>query len=411
MTHPEIASPVEPPLTGFRVLELGNFIAAPFASRIFADFGAEVVKIERPGVGDELRGWRRTRGSTSMMFRTIARNKKSVTLDLRADEGRRLALDLVRSCDVVIENFRPGTLERWGLGPDELNAVNPDVVLVRISGYGQTGPYKDRAGFGGVAEAFAGLRQVTGHADGPPVRPAAPIGDALAGLYGAISALMLLLARAQGRPHTGPRVADVALYESVFMAMESLVPDMDAYGMVRRRTAGNLPGVVPSGIYPTSDGQSVMIAGNSSGVFGRLMTAVGRPDLGDDPTLADGDARYLREDELDGAISAWTRRHTAPAAVEILGAAGVPVGPVYDAAAIAEDPHFRARDMVRPLKVFVEHEPEEIRFPGVVPRLPGAPGDVRWVGPELGEHTEDVLGGLLGLDADRIAALREKGVI
>jgi formyl-CoA transferase len=400
-----------PPLAGYRVLELGNFIAAPFASRIFADFGAEVVKIERPGVGDELRSWRRSRGDTSMLFRTIARNKKSVTLDLRSAEGRGVALDLVRHTDVVIENFRPGTLERWGLGPDELAAANPDVVLVRISGYGQTGPYRDRAGFGGVAEAFGGLRQVTGHPDRPPVRPAAPLGDAFAGLYGAIGALMLLLGRATGRPHEGPRVVDVALYESVFMAMESLVPDLDAYGVVRERTAGNLPGVVPSGVYPTSDGQSVMIAGNSSGAFGRLMTAVGRADLAADPTLADGDARSARETELDDAISAWTSRRTAPEAVEVLGAAGVPVGPVYDAAAIAEDPHFKARDMLRPLKVRVEDEPEEIRFPGVVPRVPGAPGDVRWAGPELGEHTDDVLGRVLGLDRERIAALRERGVV
>jgi formyl-CoA transferase len=402
---------VDPPLSGYRVLELGNFIAGPFASRIFADFGAEVVKVERPGVGDELRGWRRSRGDTSMLFRTIARNKKSVTLDLRSDEGRDLALELVRRTDVVIENFRPGTLERWGLGPDELAAANPDVVLVRISGYGQTGPYRDRAGFGGVAEAFAGLRQVTGYPDRAPVRPAAPLADTFAGLYGAVGALMLLLARATGRPHDGPRVADVALYESVFMAMESLVPDLDAYGTVRRRTAGNLPGVVPSGGYPTSDGQSVMIAGNSSGAFGRLMTAIGRADLAADPALADGDARYAREAEIDGAITDWTRRHTAPQAVEVLGAAGVPVGPVYDAAAIAGDPHFHAREMLRPLKVRVEDEREEIRFPGVVPRLPGAPGDVRWAGPELGEHTDDVLGAVLGLDQERIACLREQGVV
>jgi formyl-CoA transferase len=400
-----------PPLAGYRVLELGNFIAAPFASRIFGDFGAEVVKIERPGVGDELRGWRRSRGDTSMLFRTIARNKKSVTLDLRSAEGRDLALDLVRHTDVVVENFRPGTLERWGLGPDELAAANPDVVLVRISGYGQTGPYRDRAGFGGVAEAFGGLRQVTGHPDRAPVRPAAPLGDAFAGLYGAVGALMLLLARATGRPHDGPRVADVALYESVFMAMESLVPDLDAYGVVRERTAGNLPGVVPSGVYPTSDGQSVMIAGNSSGAFRRLMTAIGRADLAADATLADGDVRYSREAELDVAITEWTSRHTAPEAVEILGAAGVPVGPVYDAAAIAEDPHFKARDMLRPLKVRVEDEPEEIRFPGVVPRLPGAPGDVHSAGPELGEHTDDVLGRVLGLPRTRIAVLRERGVV
>ncbi|MDI2032739.1 CaiB/BaiF CoA-transferase family protein [Saccharopolyspora sp. TS4A08] len=411
MPPTDVPPQADPPLTGFRVLELGNFIAAPFASRIFADFGAEVIKIERPGTGDELRGWRRGRGATSMMFRTIARNKKSLTLDLRTAEGRDLVLDLVRESDVVIENFRPGTLERWGLGPDELNAANPEVVLVRISGYGQTGPYRDRAGFGGVAEAFAGLRQVTGHADRPPVRPAAPIGDALAGLYGAISALMLLLARATGRPHDGPRVADVALYEAVFMAMESLVPDMDAYGMVRRRTAGNLPGVVPSGVYPTSDGQSVMIAGNSSGAFTRLMTAIGRTDLAEDPSLADGDARHARETELDAAITDWTTRRTAPESVDVLSAAGVPIGPVYDAAAIADDPHFAERGMLRPLKVSVETEPEEIRFPGVVPQVPGAPGDVRWAGPELGQHTDDVLHEVLGLTASQVADLRERGVL
>ena len=405
-----MTEPPQGPLAGFRVLELGNFIAAPFAARLFADFGAEVVKIERPGVGDELRSWRRSRGETSMLFRTIGRNKKSVTLDLRTDEGREVALDLVRTCDVVIENFRPGTLERWGLGPDRLTAVRPDVVLVRISGYGQTGPYRDRAGFGGVAEAIGGLRQVTGYPDRDPVRPAAPIGDILAGLYGAVGALMMLLARAGGVPHDGPRLVDVALYESVFMAMESLVPDYDAYGVVRERTAGNLPGVVPSGMYPTSDGLSVMISGNSSGVFSRLMAAVGRPDLGEDPTLSDGDARTLREDELDGAISAWTSQRTVREAVEVLGAAGVPVGPVYDAAAITHDEHFRERGMLRPVKVVVDGEPEEIRFPGVVPRLPGAPGDVRWVGPDLGAHTDEILTGL-GYSADRIDDLRAEKVI
>ncbi|WP_220448130.1 CaiB/BaiF CoA transferase family protein [Nonomuraea diastatica] len=401
----------QPPLAGIRVLELGSFIAAPFATRIFADFGAEVVKIERPGTGDELRGWRRSRGGTSMMFRTIARNKRSVTVDLSTGEGRDIVLGLVRHCDVVVENFRPGTLERLQLGSDELTAANADVVLVRISGYGQTGPYRDRAGFGGVAEAFGGLRHVTGHPDREPVRPAAPVGDALAGLYGAIGALMLLLAKARGRPHEGPRVADVALYESVFMAMESLVPDYDAYGVIRRRTAGNLPGVVPSGIYPTRGGGSVIIAGNSSGVFGRLMTAVGRPDLGADPTLADGSARDAREPELNGAITAWTARHTAAEAVDLLSRAGVPAGPIYDAADIADDEHYRARDMLRPHKVSVDGEPEEIRFPGVVPRVPGAPGDVRWAGPELGAHTDQVLGELLGYSAGRLGELRAMKVI
>lgn len=401
----------DPPLTGIRVLELGNFIAAPFATRIFGDFGAEVIKVERPGGGDELRGWRRSRGGTSMLFRTIARNKKSVTLDLRGAEGRAIALDLVRRCDVVVENFRPGTLERWGLGPDELAAVNPELVLVRISGYGQTGPYRDRAGFGGVAEAFAGLRHVTGHPDRPPVRPAAPIADAAAGLYGALGALMLLLAKANGHRHDGPQVVDTALYESVFMMMESLIPDLDAYGTVRQRTARNLPGVVPSGVYPTAGGGSVMIAGNSSSAFGRLMNTIGRADLAGEPELADGDARFARESELDGAIIAWTSRHTEPEVVRILNEAGVPCGAVHDAAGIATDEHYRQRGMLRPMKVAVDGEPEEIRFPGVVPSVPGAPGDVRWAGPELGEHTDQVFGELLGLSPARIAEFRAAKVV
>ncbi|MEV5536541.1 CaiB/BaiF CoA-transferase family protein [Saccharopolyspora shandongensis] len=405
------AAEPQPPLHGIRVLELGNFIAAPFATRLFADFGAEIVKIEKPEVGDELRGWRRPRGSTSMMFRTIARNKKSVSLDLRTAEGRSIVLDLAEHCDVVVENFRPGTLERWGLGPDELTAVNPEIVLVRISGYGQTGPYRDRAGFGGVAEAFGGLRQVTGYPDRPPVRPAAPVGDALAGLYGALGALMLLLAKEKGHSHPGPRVADVALYESVFMVLESLIPDYDAYGVVRERTAGNLPGVTPSGVYPTADGQSVMISGNSSGAFGRLMAAIGRPDLAADPTLADGDARYAREAELDAAITEWTSRHKAADAVAVLSDAGVPAGPVYDARAITEDEHYQARDMLCSVPIAIDGEPEQIRLPGVVPRLPGAPGSVRWAGPELGEHTDEVLGRLLGIPAAELDDLRARKVV
>ncbi|MCZ4563768.1 CoA transferase [Rhodococcus sp. IEGM 1401] len=399
------------PLHGIRVIELGNFIAAPFASRLFADFGADVIKIERPGVGDELRGWRRSRGDTSMMFRTIARNKHSVTLDLRTDEGRDLALKLVETADVVVENFRPGTLERWGLGPDRLQEANPDVVMVRISGYGQTGPHRDRAGFGGVAEAFGGLRHVTGHADREPVRPAAPIGDVLAGLHGAVGALVMLLARERSGNHSRPKVADVALYEAVFMAMESLVPDYDAYGTVRQRTAGNLPGVVPSGIYPSQDG-SVMIAGNSSSVFGRLMTAVGRADLAADPELANGDKRFAREAELDGAISDWTSVRPTAVVVDELGAAGIPVGEVFDAAQIADDEHFVSRGMVQPLKVSVEQgSTEEVRFPGVVPRFGDEPTAVKWAGPDLGEHTDDVLGRMLGLTEKQLDDLRARKVI
>jgi formyl-CoA transferase len=400
-----------PPLTGIRVLELGNFVAGPFATRLLADFGAEVIKVERPGAGDEIRRWRSDADESSMMFRTLARNKKSITVDLKSEEGRALVLSLVAHCDVVVENFRPGTLEKLGLGPERLVEAREDLVIVRISGYGQTGPYRDRAGFGGVAEAFAGLREVTGYPDRPPVRAAAPLGDTYAGLYGAVSALMLLLSRERGLAHDGPRVADVALYEAMFMAMDSLVPDMDAYGLVRERTAGNLPGVVPSGVFPTKDGQSVLVAGNSSGAFQRLMVAIGRRDLAEDPELADGRARYLREAELDEAIEAWTGKHDVDEVVRVLAEAGVPAGPVLNAHAIAENEHYRARQMVLERPVTVGGEQRPVRFPGIVPVIPGAPGSLRWIGPDLGEHTDAVLREVLGLDPDAVAALRRREVV
>lgn len=403
-------APAAPLLEGIRVLELGAFIAAPFATRLLSDFGAEVIKIEAPGTGDELRGWRRQRGDTSMLFRTMARNKRSLTVNLRTEEGQQIVRELAAQVDVIVENFRPGTLERWGIAPEDLQETNPDLVVVRISGYGQTGPYRDRAGFGGVAEAFGGLRYVTGYPDRDPVRPAAPVADSLAGLYAAFGAVVQLLALRRGHVQEGPRVVDVALYEAVYQLMESLVPDYDAYGTVRERTAGNLPGVVPSGSYPTGDGRAVIISGNSSKSFARLMELCGRPDLAEDPTLRDGDARSAREDELDAVVRDWTTGRTVVEAVDALAAAGVPAGPIYDAAAIAVDPHYRARGMVRALPVRVEDEIEEIRFPGVVPRIPGAEGEIRTAGPDVGADTDAVLEAI-GIDAAHRAELREKGVI
>lgn len=398
------------PLEGIRVLELGSFIAAPFAARLFGDFGAEVIKIERPDGGDELRDWRKTRGSTSMLFRTLGRNKKSVTLDLRSETGREAAKKIAAQCDVVIENFRPGTLEKWGLGPEVLTDLNPDMVMVRISGYGQTGPYRNRAGFGSSAESFAGLRYITGEPDRPAGRAAASMGDTVAGLYGVIGALMLMLQKARGACSAGPQVVDVALYEGVFSLLESLVPDYDAYGMVRKRTGGRLPGVVPTGSYPCSDGLEVVIGGNSNSVFVRLMRAMGREDLAADETLRTTQARGAREEELNGAIAAWTSSHPLSEVLELLDAAGVPAGPVYDAPAIAEDEHYLARDMIQTHEVVIEDEPELIRFPGVVPKIPGHEGRVQWVGPELGEHTEQVLRDLAGLTSDQIADITLQGV-
>jgi formyl-CoA transferase len=397
------------PLAGIRVLELGNFIAAPFAGRLFADFGADVIKVERPGQGDELRGWRLLAGTTSMLWRTIGRNKRSVTLDLRTDNGRKLALRLVRQCDVVLENFRPGTLERWGLGPAELAEANPNMVLVRISGYGQTGPYADRAGFGGVAEAFGGLRYVTGDPAGPPVRAATSIGDEVAGLYAVIGALMSMLARARGG--AAAPVVDVALYEAVFSLMESLVPDYDAYGVVRERTGGSLPGVAPTGVYPCQEDTWVVIGGNANAVFARLMATIGRNDLAEDPGLASGRGRGLRSDELNAAIAAWTVSRTVEEVLAAMEKVGVPAGPVNDASAIADDPHYLARDMLLTHQVDVDGAQQAVRFPGIVPKMPESPGEVKWPGPELGEHTDEVLGDLLGVSAAELSHLRTEGVI
>lgn len=393
------------PLAGIRVLELGNFIAAPFAARLFADFGAEVIKIERPGVGDELRDWRKTRGTTSMLFRTIARNKKSVVLDLRTPEGQEACRRIAAECDVVIENFRPGTLERWGLGPEVLATLNPELVMVRISGYGQTGPYRERAGFGSSAESFAGLRYLTGEPDRPAGRSAASMGDTVAGLYGVIGALMLMLRRARGGDLDGAQVVDVALYEGVFSLLESLVPDYDAYGMIRQRTGGALPGVVPTGSYPCQGGLEVVIGGNSASVFVRLMRAIGRDDLAADESLRSTDARAPREAELNGAIADWTSQRTLEEVLAALDAAGVPAGPVYDAPSLAKDKHYLARDMIQTHEVVVEDEPELIRFPGVVPKIPGHQGVFKWVGPDLGQHSEEVLREVAGYDDAQIGVL------
>ncbi|KWR70937.1 CoA-transferase [Arthrobacter sp. W1] len=398
------------PLAGVRVLELGNFIAAPFAARIFGDFGAEVIKIERPDGGDELRDWRKARGQTSMLFRTIARNKKSVELDLRSELGATAIKEIVKTTDVLIENFRPGTLEKWGLGPEVLSGINPDLVLVRISGYGQTGPYKDRAGFGSSAESFAGLRYITGEPDRPAGRAAASLGDTVAGLYGVIGALMLMLNKAKGGRNQEQNVVDVALYEGVFSLLESLVPDYDAYGMVRERTGGRLPGVVPTGSYTCQDGLEVVIGGNSNSVFTRLMRAIGREDLASDQSLMTTEARGAREEELNGAIEAFTGSLPLQQVLAALDSAGVPAAPVYDAPSIAQDAHYQARGMIETHEVVVDRNPELIRFPGVVPKIPGHQGEVKWVGPDLGEHTEEVLMGLAGFDAGQIAAMGSKAV-
>ncbi|MDH4190407.1 MAG: CoA transferase [Betaproteobacteria bacterium] len=392
------------PLAGVRVLELGSLIAGPFCAKTLADFGAEVVKIEPPGEGDPLRRWRRMRNGVSLWWEVQSRNKRSVSVDLRQPEGQEIVRALASHSDIVIENFRPGALEKWNLGWEQLSAANPNLILVRVSGYGQSGPYRDRPGFAAIAEAFGGLRYVTGFPDRPPVRPNLSIGDTLASLHGVIGALLALYhIRSGGRG----QVIDVALYESVFNVMESLLPDYDAQGYVRERSGSALPGIAPSNLYPCRDGSYVLIAGNADSLYRRLMSAIGRADLRDDPALAKNDGRAAQMARIDDAIAAWTSQRSQAEVLAAMERAEVPAGRIYNAADIAADPHYAARGMIQSV---IAGDGEPLKVPGVVPRLSATPGAIRRAAPRLGEHTEEVLRGL-GYDAARIAALRDKGAI
>jgi crotonobetainyl-CoA:carnitine CoA-transferase CaiB-like acyl-CoA transferase len=396
-------------LAGVKVLEMGTLIAGPFCSRIMAEFGAEVIKIESPDGGDPIRQWRLLHDGTSLWWYVQSRNKKSVTLnmkDARAQEiARRLALD----ADIVIENYRPGVLERWGLGYDVLRAQNAAHIMVRLSGYGQDGPMRDRPGFGAIAESMGGIRFVSGHADRPPVRIGISIGDSLAALHGVIGALMALHHRDQtgGREKGEGQMVDVALYEAVFNMMESMVPEFNLFGLVRSRTGGALPGIVPSNTYACQDGESIVIAGNGDAIFKRLMSAIGRDDLAGDETLARNDGRVPRAAEIDSAIGAFTARHSIGAVIERLTAAEVPVSKIYSVADMVTDEQFLARGM------FEEHRFDDgsrLTLPGIVPKMSATPGQTRWIGPRLGEHTDEVLAAL-GHSAEARAQLRREGVI
>ncbi|MBR1031793.1 MULTISPECIES: CaiB/BaiF CoA-transferase family protein [Bradyrhizobium] len=393
------------PLSGIRVVELGTLIAAPFAARLFAEFGAEVIKIEQPGSGDPLRRWRKLHQGTSLWWYLQSRNKKSIAIDLKSPDGRDVALRLAAQADVVIENFKPGSLEKLGLGWDVLSKLNPDLTLVRISGYGQTGPYRDRSGFGAIGEAMGGLRFTTGDPDSPPARVGISIGDSLASLHGVIGALMSLLRVKTGQGRG--QVVDVSLYESVFNLMESLVPEYDLMGHVRTRTGGALPGISPSNTYPSSDGRHVVIAGNSDAIFKRLMLVIGRPDLADDPALASNDGRVRSNALLDAAITAWTSGRTMDEILARLDAADVPAGRIYSVADIVDDPHYAARDMILPTELPGD---VTVKMPGIAPKLSDTPGAVKWPGPTLGQHTDEVLAGL-GLQAGDIAQLRRSAAV
>lgn len=410
--------PQQHALAGLRVLELGQLIAGPFAGAMLAGFGAEVIKIEPPGIGDPLRTWRKLHEGTSLWWRSMARNKQSVAVDLRHEDGRWLIRNLVATgqIDVLIENFRPGRMEEWGLGWDDLHALDPRLIMVRISGYGQTGPRARAPGFANIAEAVGGLRHLSGEPGRPPVRAGVSLGDTISGLHAAFGALTAVRARDGGPGQRGTgrgQLVDVALSESVFNMLESLLPEYSFMGHVRQRSGSKLEGIVPTGTYPCTAGPRgedrwVAIGANSDSMFQRLMRAIGRDDLADDPALRHNDGRVAHEAKLDGAIAEWTARRSPEQALAALEAAEVAAGPIQSIADIVADPQFIAREMFDHVQL---PGGEPLDIPAVVPKLSATPGGTRWIGPAIGEHTDAVLRELLGLDDARLAELAEAGVI
>ena len=393
------------PLAGVKVVELGTLIAGPFAARILAEFGAEVIKIESPDGGDPLRKWRKLYQGTSLWWYLQSRNKKSVTVNLKHPEGVEVVRKLVAGADIVVENFRPGVLEKLGLGWEALSALNPGLVMLRLSGFGQSGPMAMQPGFGAIGESMGGLRYVTGFADRPPVKTGISIGDSIAALWGALGTLMALRHRevngGQGQ------VVDVALYEAVFAMMESLVPEFDVFGFVRERSGNIMPGITPSNTHTTRDGKHITIGANGDAIFRRLMLAIGRADLADDPTLVDNAGRDARRDELYALIDHWVASQDETEVLAALGAAEVPASRIYSAADMFADPQFLARAMLQTVKL---PDGRDCRMPGIVPKLSQTPGTTDWIGPALGEHTDSVLAAL-GYDAAQITVLRDAGAI
>jgi len=393
------------PLRGLKVIELGSLIAGPFAARIMAEFGAEVIKIESPAGGDPLRKWRKLYEGTSLWWYVQSRNKKSVSINLKHPAGREIVHKLVAEADIVVENFRPGILEKLGLGWETLAAINPGLIMLRLSGFGQSGPLAQQPGFGAIGESMGGLRYVTGFPDRPPVKTGISIGDSIAALWGVIGTLMALrhkeLSGGQGQ------VVDVALYEAVFAMMESLLPEFDVFGFVRERTGNIMPGITPSNTHSTQDGKHVAIGANGDAIFKRLMRAIGRDDLAGDDELADNAGRDARRDELYAAIDSWVAAHDEASVLHTLAAAEVPASRVYSAADIVADPQYLARQMI---ETAILPGGKSFKIPGIVPKLSATPGSTEWLGPALGEHTEETLQ-QLGYAADAIGALRDAGTV
>jgi len=391
------------PLSGLKVIEMGQLIAGPFAAKTLADFGADIVKIEPPKLGDALRKWRLLKDGTSIWWQVQSRNKRSLSLDLKQTEAQEIVRALVKESDVLIENFRPGTLEGWGLDPQDLLKINPRLIVLRISGYGQTGPYRDKPGFGVVAEAMGGLRHLTAEPGRVPVRVGISIGDTLASLHGVIGILLAL----QERHQSGEgQVIDIALYEAVFNCMESLLPEYSAFGEVRQAAGSALPGIAPTNAYLCADGGYVLVAGNGDSIFKRLMKLIGRDDLGNDPQLENNEGRVKRVVELDQAIGEWAKTLTTDKALEALDAVAVPAGRIYTVADIAQDPHYKARGNIETIQM---HDGTKVEVPGVIPKLSRTPGSIRTLAPDIGQNTDEILRGI-GLSDTQIASLKERGV-
>ena len=391
------------PLAKLKVIEMGQLIAGPFAAKTLADFGADVIKIEPPKVGDALRKWRLLKDGTSVWWQVQSRNKRSLSLDLKQAEAQEIVRTLVKEADVLIENFRPGTLEGWGLDPAKLLELNPRLIVLRISGYGQTGPYRDKPGFGVVAEAMGGLRHLTAEPGRVPVRVGISIGDTLASLHGVIGILLAL----QERHNSGKgQIIDIALYEAVFNCMESVLPEYSAFGEVRQAAGSALPGIAPTNAYLCADGGYVLVAGNGDSIFKRLMTVIGRDDLGNDPQLENNDGRVKRVAELDQAIGEWAKTVSTDKALEILDSVAVPVGRIYTVADIANDPHYKARGNIQTIQM---QDGSKLDVPGVIPKLSRTPGSIKTLAPDIGENTDEILQSI-GLNDSQVASLKERGI-
>jgi crotonobetainyl-CoA:carnitine CoA-transferase CaiB-like acyl-CoA transferase len=397
------------PLHGIRVIEVGQLLAGPFAGTLLAYFGADVIKVEPPGDGDPIRGWRLLdKDGTSFWWRSLGRNKKSLTLNLRTTEGRNVLGKLLGDADVLIENFKPGTMEKWGLGPEDVKQQNPGLIYTRISGYGQTGPYSSKPGYASVTEAYSGFRYINGFDGEVPVRPNLSLGDSVAGLHAAMGILLALLARKSSESETTGQVVDVALYESMFNLMEGIVPEYSGAGDVRQPAGSTITGIVPTNTYLCADAKHVVIGGNGDSIYVRLMTAIGREDLANNPRLAGNPGRVTHQKLIDGAIAAWADKLTSAEVIQIMEDADVPVGAIFSIADAFDDPHYQARGLFE--HVAVPNQDQPLAIPAILPKLTRTPGSTEWPGGEVGSHTDELLQGL-GLDAERIAYLKEHGIV